>query len=80
MTTILTQNLILSAITQYGLAVLGIISAIIVIALAYLVYQFGLSRVLHDKSLMVGGYYLRNTPYKGYNRFRSQRWNNEHTS
>jgi len=80
MTVIAIQNLMLSAITQYGLAVLGIITAIIVIGVAYLVYRFGVSRLLHDRSLMIGGYYLRNTPYKGYNRFKSQRWNMEHTS
>jgi len=80
MTVTAIQTLILSAITQYGLAVLGIITAIIVIGVAYLVYQFGVSRLLHDRSLMIGGYYLRNTPYKGYNRFKSQKWNIEHTS
>jgi len=75
-----TQNIILDAITQYGLAVLGIISAIIVIALAYLVYKVGISRAFNDQSLMVGGYYLRSLPYKGYNRFRSRKWNMEHST
>lgn len=74
-----TQTLILSAISQYGQSVLAIISAIIVIALAYLVFTFGVDRLLHDKSLMIGGYYVRSKPYKSYNRFRSQKWNMEHT-
>lgn len=74
-----TQNLILSAISQYGLAVLAIISAIVVIALAYLVYKFGVDRLLHDQSLMIGGFYVRQTPYKGYNRFRSRKWNLKNT-
>lgn len=74
-----TQNLITQAITQYGLAVLGIISAIIVIALAYLVYRKGYDMVFHDSSLMIGGYYIRSKPYKGYNRFRSKSWNIKNT-
>lgn len=74
-----TQALILDAITQYGLAVLGIISVIIVIALAYLIYQVGWYKLLHDQSLTIGGYYIRKTPYKGYNRFRSKSWNLKNT-
>lgn len=79
MTTIETQNLISLAITQYGLAVLGIITAIIVIAVAYLVFKFGWSRLINDQSLCIGGYYVRNKPYKNYNRFRSQSWNMRNT-
>jgi len=32
-----------------------------------------------DFSARVGGFYLLRTPYKGYNRFRSQKWNSQHT-
>ncbi len=74
-----TQSLIIQAITDFGQAVLGIISAIIIIALAYLVYKVGWYRLINDKSLMIGGYYLRNKPYKNYNRFRSREWNMNNT-
>jgi len=32
-----------------------------------------------DRSGRIGGFYYWKTPYKGYNRFRSQKWNEEHT-
>lgn len=73
------QSLILSTLTQFGVSVLAIITAVIGVAVAYLVFKFGWKRVITDQSLMIGGFYLRNTPYKGYNRWRSKKWNMEHT-
>jgi len=78
MTPLDTQNLIINGITTLGNSILVILSSIIIIAVGYLVFKHG-KRLLFDRSLMVGGYYLRNTPYKGYNRFRSRNWNNKHT-
>lgn len=31
-----------------------------------------------DRSGQIGGFYYWNTPYKGYNRWRSRTWNMEH--
>jgi len=31
-----------------------------------------------DRSFRVFGFYVRDVPYRGYNRFRSQQWNLEH--
>lgn len=72
-------SLISGAITDFGVAVLTVVSATLVLGLGYLVYKFGISRLLHDQSLMIGGFYVRNTPYKGYNRWRSREWNMKHT-
>lgn len=71
--------IILGGITSYGTAILTIVGAILVVSLGYLVFRFGIDRLLHDQSLMIGGFYLRNTPYKGYNRFRSKTWNMKNT-
>jgi len=74
-----TLDVILNALTSYGIAILAILGAMLGIGLAYLVFHFGWNRLIHDKSLMVGGFYVRNTPYEGYNRWRSRKWNMEHT-
>jgi len=71
-------NLILDACVTLGLAVLSILAATTTIAVGYLVFKFGWSRVIKDQSLMLGGYYLRKVPIKGYNRFKSQKWNYQH--
>jgi len=71
-------NLILPALQTYGLAALGILGAIVVLMIGLLVFKYG-KRLLFDQSITLGGYYLRRVPYKGYNRFRSQKWNSEHT-
>jgi len=75
MTTTTILNIILDTLQVFSLAVFAIISAVIVIGVAYLIFRFGWRRVITDQSLMVGGYYLRKTPVAGYNRFRSQKWN-----
>ena len=33
-----------------------------------------------DRSFRVGGFYVRDVPYAGYNRWRSEKWNMEHTA
>lgn len=74
-----TQTLIIDNVAVYGYAVLSIIGAILVISIGYLVFRYGWKLVC-DQSLEIGGYYLRKTPYKGYNRFRSKAWNMKHTA
>jgi len=73
-----TLTLILTNLAIYGLAVLAILGAVVGLALGYLVFKYGW-RLLNDQSITLGGYYLRSTPYQGYNRFRSQTWNSKHT-
>jgi len=74
------EILILSNLSIFAGSVLVIIGNVLTLGIGYLVFKFGWDRLIHDQSLMIGGYYLRNTPYKGYNRFKSQKWNMEHTS
>jgi hypothetical protein len=72
--------MIVGAVTDFGAGVLAVLTATIVLGVGYLVFRFGWDRVLHDQSLTVGGFYLRKKPYKGYNRFRSRKWNMKHTA
>jgi len=72
-----TTTLLLSTLVVYGLAVLSIIGAVVIVALGYLVYKYG-KRAFWDNSIILGGYYLRSTPIQGYNRWRSQKWNMKH--
>lgn len=75
MDTISIITLIVNTATTFGVAVLAIIATTIGIGVAYLLFTVGWNRLINDKSLMIGGFYLRNVPYKGYNRFRSKSWN-----
>jgi len=85
MTLALVQSLILSEISQYGLAVLAIISAIIVISLAYLVFDFGWKTIIQGRTSYISSkiMFLDHVPfvkpYKSYNRLRSKDWNINHT-
>lgn len=71
-------NLIQSTLITFSLSVLAILTVVIGIGVAYLIFRFGWKRVITDQSLMLGGYYLRKVPIQGYNRFRSQSWNMQH--
>lgn len=71
--------LITSSFGTFGTALLAIVGLFIGVAVGYLVFKTG-HRFLTDESFMIGGYYLRRTPYKGYNRFHSQSWNSTHTA
>jgi len=73
------ETLITSTLTDFGASVLVILTAVIGLAIAYVAFRFGFNKLLFDQSLMVGGFYLRKTPYKGYNRFRSKQWNMKNT-
>jgi len=68
-------TMILNQLAVFGLAVFTILSSVIAVSVAYLIFHYGYKRFLTDKSLMLGGYYLRSLPVEGYNRFRSQAWN-----
>lgn len=74
-----TQNLILTGATTFGTSVLVILASLIVIIIGYLVFRKGINALLYDQSLQIFGFYVRKTPYKGYNRFRSMEWNMKNT-
>jgi len=78
MTSTQVTNLILNTLADWSFNAFLVISTGIGVTVGYLVYKFGW-RLINDQSLMIGGFYVRNTPYKGYNRFRSKKWNMEHT-
>lgn len=68
---------LITQLGNFGFAMLGILSAVIIVGVGFFVFREG-KRFLLDESYSVGGYYLRKTPYRGYHRFRSQKWNSEH--
>jgi len=81
MNAINTKNLIVNAIASFGTSMIIILGAVLVIGVEYLVFKTGWKRIKEiasDRSIKVGGYYLRNVPFKGYHRFRSEKWNMEH--
>lgn len=71
------KNLVVSSAVDFGIALLGIVGACLVIGIGYLIFREG-KRFLKDQSYSLGGYYLRSVPYKGYHRFRSKNWNMQH--
>lgn len=82
-----TTSQLLLSFDQTGI-ILGVSLTAILASLAALMgLGFGVTKLMHyitgtqawnDKSLRVGGFYLRKTPYKGYKRFHSQHWNMIH--
>lgn len=72
------KNLMLNAGIDLGKSLLIIFGSIIGILVGYLIFKYGWWKLFHDQSLEIGGYYLRKTPYAGYKRFRSKKWNMEH--
>jgi len=71
-------TIITGAFATFGESVLVIIGLALTIGVGYLVFTVGLKRLLFDQSLEIGGYYLRQVPFKGYKRFHSKSWNMAH--
>lgn len=71
-------DLIKSNVEAYGVALMYILSAVAAIAAGVLVFRTGW-RLVKDRSFTIGGFYVRQVPYKGYNRFRSRAWNMKNT-
>jgi hypothetical protein len=72
------QNLMISTLNDFGDYVLIILSSVIGIAIAY--YLFNFAWHLIQGTTFTGWAWLdRHTykPWKGYNRFRSKKWNME---
>lgn len=81
MNTTQTSSLIYNAFSDFGYYVFVILSIFLTFAVAYFIFKTGfnfLQNVITDKSYKIGGFYVRNLPYKGYNRFRSEKWNMDH--
>jgi len=73
------QILLTDGIATISSEMLIIVSAVVTVIVAFFVLKKGLHAIIHDQSLSIGGFYVRNTPYKGYNRFRSKSWNMKNT-
>jgi len=71
-------SLITDSIAGLAISMLAVLSAFVGVAVGYLIFKFGINRLLYDQSLEIGGYYVRNLPYRGYHRFRSKAWNMAH--
>lgn len=73
------REIVIQAATDFTTEALLVLVAIIGIGVGLLVFNFGISKLLYDQSLMIGGIYVRKLPYKGYKRFRSKAWNMKNT-
>ena len=58
-------------------ALFGFVGIGLAFTLGHYVVDF-IYNAIHDRSFRIGGFYVRDVPFKGYNRFRSQQWNMEH--
>jgi len=79
------QNLILAQLGDLGTALFVILVTGSGISLAYLIFRFGVNAIWHSDgtSNWLGTKWsawdkLTYSPWKGYNRLRSRRWNMEH--
>jgi len=71
-----TKNLIVDMAQDFGETLIIVLGAVITIGLGMLIFREGF-KLLKDQSYSIGGFYVRNLPYKGYNRWRSKKWNLE---
>lgn len=65
-----------------GALIALVVVAIVGAGVALVGVGFGwrsLNDLMNDRSLRFFGYYVRDTPYKGYNRWHSQAWNMKNT-
>jgi len=75
MTSEFTKDLIIATLSTYSFYVVTILTAVIAVGVAYLVYLWG-----KDQSFKVFGIYTHRVPWKGYKRFHSYDWNKKHTT
>lgn len=81
-----TTQLVSSGFAAYSTAALRILGYSMAILVGLLVCYWGynqIANIARDKSARIhvprfGTFYLRSVPFKGYKRFRSERWNMEH--
>jgi hypothetical protein len=86
MTAIAITSLIISTINTFSSSALTIVTAVIAVGLAFLLFRWGKNLVWHaDGTTNWLGRHsttwdkLTYKPYKGYNRFRSRSWNIKNT-
>ena len=74
------KNLIVSTLSDFGAVALVILTAVIVVAISFYLYRFGVA-IVTGTSFTGWAWLDRHTykPYKGYNRWRSRQWNMQHT-
>jgi len=76
------QILIVQNLVSYGMILLAIVGACLVIGVGMIIFNIGWNFLKHgefDKSGRVMGFYYASTPWRGYNRWRSQSWNEKNT-
>jgi len=79
MTAASTTSIVVSGMSQFSTAAVALLALSVGLAVGIFVYKWG-SAILLDQSARIGGLYIRKLPYAGYHRFRSRRWNMEHTA
>jgi len=73
--------LMISQTQQLGTALFLVAVSFFTVAVGILVIPWGFKNLLRmagDQSLSIGGFYVRNLPYKGYKRFHYRKWNMQH--
>lgn len=81
METTAVTSLLVQNIASFGVLALGILGACLALSIGLFVFRYGwdwIKRAAGDQSVRIGGFYLRKTPWAGYNRFRSRKWNMAH--
>jgi len=85
MTASATQAVITSGLADFGGSVLVILTAVIGVGIAYIVFDFGYKTIIQGRTSFLSSklLFLDHVPfvkpYKNYNRLRSKKWNIEHT-
>lgn len=74
------KNLMTGTLSNFGEQVLLVLTAVIGIAIAYYLYKIAWN-LIRGTTFTNWAWLDRHTykPYKGYNRFHSQKWNIKHT-
>lgn len=76
-------GLIAAQAYNVGEVALAILATTLAVPVSLFVFRWGwgeVKRALTDESYTIGGFFVRKVPYAGYNRWRSRKWNMEHTA
>jgi len=75
-------DIVISSAGDYAKYLLVVLGVVIAIGVGMILFNVAWNLVKHggfDMSGRVMGFYYARTPWRGYNRFRSQKWNEENT-
>ena len=73
-------SLLFSTSSSFSMRLLAVFVLSLGIAVGVFLIKWGWANLKRfDMSGRIGGFYYARTPYRGYNRWRSQKWNMEHT-